>query len=132
MVFWYPLSSLKLACALSFMLSLSLALSLCLSVSLSLSLSLSHTHTHILKSMHTKIFGADFDKGLGFLCLVYLTALVRFPGENELTGPERSTTISIWISLRRILEKTHQDFKTDKYVERKKDISIRNKHIGKR
>ena len=82
--------------------------------------------------MHTKIFGADFDKGLGFLCLVYLTALVRFPGENELTGPERSTTISIWISLRRILEKTHQDFKTDIYVERKKDISIWNKHIGKR
>ena len=98
MVFWYLLSSLKLARALSFTLSLSLALSLCLS----LSYTHTHTHTHTLKSMHTKIFGAYFDKGLGFLCLVYLTALVRFPGENELTGPERSTTISIWISLRRI------------------------------
>ena len=103
-----------------------------LSLSLFLYLSLTHTHTHsLLRSCTLKSLQLTLTR-VWASCLVYLTALVRFPGENELTAPEKSTTISIWISLRRILEKAREDFKTEKYVERKKDISIWNKHIGKR
>ena len=108
------------------------SLILSLSLSLFLYLSLTHTHTHsLLRSCTLKSLQLTLTR-VWASCLVYLTALVRFPGENELTAPEKSTTISIWISLRRILEKAHEDFKTEKYVERKKDISIWNKHIGKR
>ena len=108
------------------------SLILSLSLSLFLYLSLTHTHTHsLLRSCTLKSLQLTLTR-VWASCLVYLTALVRFPGENELTAPEKSTTISIWISLRRILEKAREDFKTEKYVERKKDISIWNKHIGKR
>ena len=112
----------------------SLILSLSLSISLSYTHILTHTHTHtrsLLRSCTLKSLQLTLTR-VWASCLVYLTALVRFPGENELTAPEKSTTISIWISLRRILEKAREDFKTEKYVERKKDISIWNKHIGKR